>query len=35
MQNEDKNLKNFEDFKFWKQLYHYFSDSLMISTDSI
>lgn len=35
MQNEDKNLKNFDDFKSWKQLYQYFSDSLLNSSSSI
>ena len=35
MQNEDKNIKNFEDFKSWKQLYHYFSDSLLNSSSPI
>jgi hypothetical protein len=35
MQNEDKNLKNFDDFKSWKQLYQYFSDSLLNSSSFI
>ena len=35
MRNEDKNIKNLDDFKSWKQLFHYFSESFFNSTNTI